>query len=129
MKNYGPGLPKCCKCKNIHKHILHTFQGVYSPTFTPNSLQELVHILIQVLSAPKPKSHACNNGSPPNKQTKKHLIFSTINTLMVHFYLKHRPYKVNSNKMHSFMDFPRGPVVKTPCSQCRGPRFHPWVGN
>lgn len=72
MKNYGPGLPKCHKCKNIYTHILHTFQGVYSPTFTPNSLQKLVHILIQVLSSPKPKSHACNNGSPPNKQTKKH---------------------------------------------------------
>ena len=26
-------------------------------------------------------------------------------------------------------DFPGGPVVKTPCSQCRGPRFHPWLGN
>ena len=26
-------------------------------------------------------------------------------------------------------DFPRGPVAKTPCSQCRGPRFHPWSGN
>ena len=26
-------------------------------------------------------------------------------------------------------DFPGGPVVKTPCSQCRGPRFDPWSGN
>ena len=25
--------------------------------------------------------------------------------------------------------FPGGPVVKTPCSQCRGPRFNPWSGN
>ena len=23
-------------------------------------------------------------------------------------------------------DFPGGPVAKTPCSQCRGPRFHLW---
>ena len=23
-------------------------------------------------------------------------------------------------------DFPGGAVVKTPCSQCRGPRFDPW---
>ena len=22
-----------------------------------------------------------------------------------------------------------GPVAKTLCSQCRGPRFHPWPGN
>ena len=26
-------------------------------------------------------------------------------------------------------DFPGGPVVKTPCSQCRGPRFDTWSGN
>ena len=26
-------------------------------------------------------------------------------------------------------DFPGEPVVKTPHSQCRGPRFNPWLGN
>ena len=26
-------------------------------------------------------------------------------------------------------DFPAGTVVKTPCSQCRGPGFDPWSGN
>ena len=26
-------------------------------------------------------------------------------------------------------DFPGGPVVKTPCSQCRGHGFNPWSGN
>ena len=26
-------------------------------------------------------------------------------------------------------DFPGGPVAKTPCSQCRAPRFKPWSGN
>ena len=26
-------------------------------------------------------------------------------------------------------DFPDGPVAKTPCSQCNGPRFNPWSGN
>ena len=26
-------------------------------------------------------------------------------------------------------NFPGGPVVKTPSSQCRGPRFDPWSGN
>ena len=26
-------------------------------------------------------------------------------------------------------DFPGGPVVRTPCSQCRGPGFDPWSGN
>ena len=26
-------------------------------------------------------------------------------------------------------DFPGGPVAETPCSQCRGPEFHPWSGN
>ena len=26
----------------------------------------------------------------------------------------------------AFRDFSGGPVGKTPCSQCRGPRFDPW---
>ena len=26
-------------------------------------------------------------------------------------------------------DFPGGPVVKTPRSQCRGPQIDPWSGN
>ena len=26
-------------------------------------------------------------------------------------------------------DFPGGPVARTLCSQCRGPRFDPWSGN
>ena len=26
-------------------------------------------------------------------------------------------------------DFPHGPVAKTLCPQCRGPRFNPWSGN
>ena len=26
-------------------------------------------------------------------------------------------------------DFPGHPVAKSPCSQCRGPRFNPWLGN
>ena len=26
-------------------------------------------------------------------------------------------------------DFPGGPVVKTPHSQCRGDGFSPWLGN
>ena len=25
-----------------------------------------------------------------------------------------------------YWDFPGGPVARTPCSQCRGPRSHPW---
>ena len=31
-------------------------------------------------------------------------------------------------KLH-FSDFPGGPVVKTPSSQCKGPTFHSWLGN
>ena len=26
-------------------------------------------------------------------------------------------------------DFPGAPVAKMPCSQCRGPKFNPWIGN
>ena len=32
------------------------------------------------------------------------------------------------SKLHHW-DFPAGPVVKTPHSQCKGPRFDPWSGN
>ena len=28
-----------------------------------------------------------------------------------------------------YRDFPAGPVVKTPCSQCKGHRFNSWSGN
>ena len=28
----------------------------------------------------------------------------------------------------NIQDFPRGPVAKTLCSQCRGPGFNPWTG-
>ena len=35
--------------------------------------------------------------------------------------------------VHSFSkylwEFPGRPVVRTPCSHCRGPRFNPWSGN
>ena len=33
------------------------------------------------------------------------------------------------NKQKEYLDFPGGPVVKTPCSQCRGPGFYSWSGN
>ena len=32
-------------------------------------------------------------------------------------------------KKAGFGDFPGGAVVKTPCSQYRGPGFDPWSGN
>ena len=34
-----------------------------------------------------------------------------------------------SSKITSLGDFPGGPVVKTPCLQCKGHRFDPWLGN
>ena len=36
--------------------------------------------------------------------------------------------KIKLNEMKN-LDFPGGPVDKTPCSQCRGPGFNPWLGN
>ena len=36
---------------------------------------------------------------------------------------------VKAIKMGKFKDSPSSPIVKTPCSQCRGPRFDPWSGN
>ena len=35
----------------------------------------------------------------------------------------------NEIRIFYFRDFPGGAVVKTPCSQCRGPGFDPWSGN
>ena len=32
-------------------------------------------------------------------------------------------------KLSDLGDFPGGPVGKTPCSQCRGHGFDPWLGN
>ena len=32
-------------------------------------------------------------------------------------------------KKFNFRDFPGGPMVRTPCSQCWGHRFHPWAGS
>ena len=32
-------------------------------------------------------------------------------------------------KRTTYWDFPGGPVSKTLCSQCRGPKFDPWSGN
>ena len=32
-------------------------------------------------------------------------------------------------KPNQTRDFPGGPVVKTPCFQCRGHEFDPWSGN
>ena len=37
--------------------------------------------------------------------------------------------KSNIKILINLKDFPGGPVVKTPCSQCRGPGFDPWSGN
>ena len=34
-----------------------------------------------------------------------------------------------AHKMEEGWDFPGGPVGKTPCSQCRGLGFDPWLGN
>ena len=35
----------------------------------------------------------------------------------------------SDGKNFCFWDFSGSPVAKTPCSQCRGPGFHPWSGN
>ena len=37
--------------------------------------------------------------------------------------------KKREGKERSKGDFPGGPVVKTPCFQCRGHRFDSWSGN
>ena len=33
------------------------------------------------------------------------------------------------NSFKKSRDFPGGPVVENPGSQCRGPGFDPWLGN
>ena len=48
----------------------------------------------------------------------------------------HSPFQINSEGAPTGIieyvkrrDFPGGPVVKTPGSQCRRPGFNPWSGN
>ena len=38
-------------------------------------------------------------------------------------------HQISLKDCAKFRDFPGGPVVETPCSQCRGHEFHPWSGN
>ena len=40
-----------------------------------------------------------------------------------------KPPGPNVNRAEGNRDFPGSPVVKTPCSQCGGPRFDPWLEN
>ena len=35
-------------------------------------------------------------------------------------------YWIINRALKSRQDFSGGPVAKTPCSQCRGPKFYPW---
>ena len=35
---------------------------------------------------------------------------------------------IQTSKRQTTQDFPRGPVARTPRSQCRGPRLDPWSG-
>ena len=44
-------------------------------------------------------------------------------------YSKSTGLNVNLIQKHPCRDFPGGPLVKNPHSQCRGPRFNPWSGN
>ena len=37
-------------------------------------------------------------------------------------------HEINIQKFFAFL-YTGGPVVKTPCFQCRGHRFNPWLGN
>ena len=59
--------------------------------------------------------HAPNAGGPgsmPGRGTRAHMA----------------QLKILHNNVQT-EDFPGGPVAKTPCSQCRGPGFDPWLGN
>ena len=42
---------------------------------------------------------------------------------------KPRHHEIISFKKSYIRDFPGGPVAKTLCSSCCGPRFNPWSGN
>ena len=39
------------------------------------------------------------------------------------------PIKKKKKRSKEVRGFPDGLVAKTPCFQCRGPRFNPWSGN
>ena len=42
--------------------------------------------------------------------------------------LLHLSYLKTLHQKLGVWDFPGGPMIKAPCSQCRGPSFHPWSG-
>ena len=37
--------------------------------------------------------------------------------------------EVGEKNIMDVWDRPGGPVIQTPCSHCRGPRFDPWAGS
>ena len=43
-------------------------------------------------------------------------------------HLQNSQEEKGNSKNQELRDFPVGPVVKTPCFQCRGRRFDPWWG-
>ena len=51
--------------------------------------------------------------------------FSLSHSHTDHKSLKHRDFGLNPGSRN----FPGGTMAKIPCSQCRGPAFHPWSGN
>ena len=53
-----------------------------------------------------------------------------VTPILLHTYL-YTQFKKNqyNAKIETHRDFPGGPGVKTPCFQCRGHGFNPWLGN
>ena len=44
--------------------------------------------------------------------------------------IPNKPIKeIKWNHLKIFREFPGGPVVRTPCFYCQGPRFNSWLGN
>ena len=57
-------------------------------------------------------------------------VLSSLNWLrQVEIHLRNKNRTTKNIQNLDTWDFPGGPVAKTLCSQCSGPRFDPWLGN
>ena len=62
-------------------------------------------------------SHSGAGRVSPDVQDERHAVVKNIGL---------RGRQTGSDLRLLLRDFLGGPVAKTPCSQCRGPRFDPW---
>ena len=77
-------------------------------------------------------SHLSSNLFFTNQQRENCLVSFYLQRNVIRSYINLKtisPRRFLFFKKSQVLDFPGGPVAKTPQSQCRGSKFHPWSGN